>query len=34
MEIILSCARNEMMKLELPIDEADFRPEPEIRRST
>lgn len=31
MEIVLSCARNEMVKLELPINEADFRPEPEVR---
>jgi hypothetical protein len=33
MNLILGCARNEMLKLHLPINEADFRLEPEMRRS-
>ena len=33
MDVILGCARNELVKLDLPINEADFRLEPEIRKS-
>ncbi|QIO61602.1 ATP-binding protein [Rhizobium leguminosarum] len=32
MELILACARDELMKLDMPINEADFRLEPEMRR--
>ncbi|MBY5530195.1 ATP-binding protein [Rhizobium leguminosarum bv. viciae] len=32
MELILACARDEVIKLDMPVNEADFRLEPEMRR--
>jgi hypothetical protein len=32
MELILGCARAELTKLDMPVNEADFRPGPDVRR--